>query len=50
MTLSPKSVDIVIAVTFGVLVSMYNLRPLLKEITDKERIQLDNRSRSPPPK
>ena len=43
-SLSPKSIDIVVAVTFGVLISMYNLRPLLKDITDKERIQLENRN------
>ena len=43
MALSPKSIDVVIAVSFGVMISMYKLRPLLLEITDKERIQLEDR-------
>ena len=41
--LAPKSVDIVIAVTFGVMISVYKLGPLLKEITEKERLQLEQR-------
>ena len=41
--LSPKSVDVVIAVSFGVLVSVYKLAPLLREITEKERTQIEQR-------
>jgi len=42
--LTPKSIDVVIAVSFGVMVSVYKLAPLLKEITEKERMQLEQRS------
>lgn len=41
--LTPKSVDVVIAVTFGVMISMYKLRPLLLEITEKEKTQIQAR-------
>jgi hypothetical protein len=41
--LTPKSIDVVIAVSFGVLVSVYKLGPLLREITEKERIQIKER-------
>ena len=44
MTLSPKSIDVVIAVTFGVMISMYKLRPLLIEITEKEKNQIQQRN------
>ena len=43
MGLSPKSIDIVIAVSFGVMISMYKLRPLLIEITEKEKNQIQLR-------
>ena len=43
MTLNPKSVDIVVAVTVGVMISVYKLGPLLKEITEKERMQIEER-------
>jgi len=41
--LTPKSIDVVIAVSFGVIVSVYKLGPLLKEITEKERLQIEER-------
>ena len=43
MSLRPKSLDVIIAVTFGVMISVYKLGPLLKEITEKERLQLEQR-------
>jgi hypothetical protein len=43
MTLNPKSVDVVVAVTVGVMISVYKLGPLLKDITEKERMQIEER-------
>ena len=43
MKLTPKSIDVVVAVTVGVMISVYKLGPLLKEITEKEKAQLDMR-------
>ncbi len=46
MKLNPKSIDVVVAVTVGVVISVYKLGPLLKDITDKERAQLEARKNS----
>ena len=43
MNLSPKSIDIAVAVSVGVVISVYKLAPLLKEITEKERQQIEER-------
>jgi hypothetical protein len=43
MKLNPKSIDVVVAVTVGAVISVYKLGPLLKEITEKERAQLESR-------
>lgn len=43
MKLRPKSLDVIIAVTLGVMISVYKLAPLLKEITEKERMQIEKR-------
>ena len=40
---NPKMMDVAVAVTVGVIVSVYKLGPLLKEITDKERMQIERR-------
>jgi hypothetical protein len=42
-TFSPKMLDVTVAVTVGVIVSVYKLGPLLKDITEKERMQLEQR-------
>jgi hypothetical protein len=43
MKLTPKSIDIVVAVTVGAVISVYKLGPLLKEITEKEKAQIESR-------
>jgi hypothetical protein len=43
MKLNPKSIDVVVALTVGAVISVYKLGPLLKEITEKERAQLEGR-------
>ena len=40
---NPKMMDIAVAVSVGVIVSVYKLGPLLKEITEKERMQIERR-------
>jgi hypothetical protein len=40
---NPKMMDVAVAVTVGVVVSVYKLAPLLKEITEKERMQIEKR-------
>ena len=40
---NPKMMDIAVAVTVGVMVSVYKLAPLLKDITEKERMQIERR-------
>ena len=42
-TFNPKMLDVAVAVTVGVIVSVYKLGPLLKEITEKERMQIQQR-------
>jgi uncharacterized PurR-regulated membrane protein YhhQ (DUF165 family) len=46
MKFTPKSIDIVIAVGFGVAISFYKLRPLLLELAEKEKLQRETRRRS----
>ena len=41
---NPKMMDVAVAVTVGVIVSVYKLAPLLKEITEKERMQIERRN------
>jgi mannitol-specific phosphotransferase system IIBC component len=42
-TFNPKMMDVAVAITVGVVVSVYKLGPLLKEITEKERMQIEQR-------
>jgi hypothetical protein len=42
-TFNPKMMDVAVAISVGVVVSVYKLGPLLKEITEKERMQIEQR-------